>query len=453
MPELPKEFLRSIACATGYDEQSFTEAHHQASPVSIRTNPFKPTHLDLDIEKPVPWCSGGFYLKERPNFTYDPLFQAGCYYVQEAGSMFLDHAIRYLVDLKKPLAVLDLCAAPGGKSTLSLSLLHPDSVLVANEVIRPRADILAQNLSKWGTSHVLVTNNDPKDFSGIGPAFDLVLVDAPCSGSGLFRKQQDAIEEWSPDNVNLCAQRQKRILADVLSSLKEEGVLIYSTCSYSKEENEDIVDWLVEQQGLTPVAVGIDDEWNIVLSASDGGAPCYRFYPGKTESEGFFCALFTKDHGDDVAHQKSKKNTLEPSSKKELVVLTPYIDLAANKCVLRFKDDLLLMNTATRDFINAHPKLYYKKAGLRLGNMIREELIPHHDLALGIDLKTSVARVEVDHDTAIRFLRKEPFTVDTPKGWLLVAYKGFGLGWIKQIGHRVNNYLPNEYRILHEQPV
>ncbi len=448
MPELPKEFLQSIACATGYDEPSFIEAHRQASPVSIRTNPFKPAHLELHIEKPVPWCGGGFYLKERPNFTHDPLFQAGCYYVQEAGSMFLDHAIRYVADLKKPLAVLDLCAAPGGKSTLALSLLHPGSVLVANEVIKPRADILAQNLSKWGTSRVLVTNNDPKDFSGIGPAFDLVLVDAPCSGSGLFRKQEDAIEEWSPDNVNLCAQRQKRILADVLPALKENGVLIYSTCSYSKEENEDIVDWLVEQQGLTPVAVGIEDEWKIVLSESNGGAPCYRFYPGKTESEGFFCALFTKAHGGDVPPQKNKKNALEPASKKELAVLAPYLDLAEDQHVLRFRDNLLLMNAATRDFINAHSRLYYKKAGLRLGSMIREELIPHHDLALSVDLKSAVARVEVDSDTAIRFLKKEQLTVDAPKGWLLVSCKGFGLGWIKHLGNRINNYLPNEFKIL-----
>lgn len=363
--------------------------------------------------------------------------------------MFLDHAIRYMVDLKKPLAALDLCAAPGGKSTLALSLLHQDSVLVANEVIRPRTEVLAQNLSKWGAANVLVTNNDPRDFSGIGPAFDLVLVDAPCSGSGLFRKQEDAAEEWSPDNVKLCAQRQKRILADVLPSLKEEGVLIYSTCSYSKEENEDIVDWLVEAQGLEPVAVGINNEWNIVLSASDGGAPCYRFYPNKTASEGFFCAVFTKGNGENATYSKSKKGALEAASKKELAVLAPYISLKAKQCVMKFKDEFLLMNTATRDFINAHPKLYYRKAGLRLGSIIRDELIPHHDLALSVDAGSGIGRIDADHETLLRFMKKENFQVEGPRGWALMCYKGFGLGWIKNLGNRVNNYLPNEYKILH----
>lgn len=449
MPQFPPEFLSSISCCTGFDEAAFVEAHNHEPPVSIRLNPFKPAGLALPVKSAVPWCEGGFYLRERPNFTHDMLFQAGCYYVQEAGSMFLDHAIRQMADLKKPLAALDLCAAPGGKSTLALSLLHQDSVLVANEVIKPRAEVLAQNLSKWGACNVLVTNNDPRDFSGIGPAFDLMLVDAPCSGSGLFRKQQDAMEEWSPDNVNLCAQRQKRILADVLPSLKEGGALIYSTCSYSKEENEDIADWLVKEQGLRPVAVNIDNEWNIVLSLSDGGSPCYRFYPDKTASEGFFCALFTKDHSESATHSKNKKGALEAASKKEMAVLSPYVNLKANQCVMKFKDEFLLMNAATRDFINAQPRLYYRKAGLRLGSIIRDELIPHHDLALSIDAGSGIGRIEADDETLLHFMKKESFRVEGPNGWALMCCKGFGLGWIKNLGNRVNNYLPNDYKILH----
>lgn len=449
MSQFPPEFLSSISCCTGFDEAAFVEAHEQQPPVSIRLNPFKPAELALPVKAAVPWCKGGFYLQERPNFTHDMLFQAGCYYVQEAGSMFLDHAIRQAVDLTKPLAALDLCAAPGGKSTLALSLLHQDSVLVANEVIRPRAEVLAQNLSKWGACNVLVTNNDPREFSGIGTAFDLVLVDAPCSGSGLFRKQEDAAEEWSPDNVKLCAQRQKRILADMLPSLKDNGVLIYSTCSYSKEENEDIADWLVEQQGLKPVAIPIDEAWNIVLSKSDRGATCYRFYPDKTESEGFFCALFTRENGEQAGYSKNKKGALEAASKKELAVLAPYLSVKENQCVMKFKDELLLMNTATRDFINAHPKLYYRKAGLKLGSIIRDELIPHHDLALSIDASGGIERIEADDETLLRFMKKENFKAVGAKGWALMCCKGFGLGWIKNLGNRVNNYLPNEYKILH----
>src|ERR1044071_5586576 len=200
-------------------------------------------HGQWSMDK-IPWTEYGHYLSQRPSFTFDPLFHAGCYYVQEASSMFLEQALKQTIDLSKPLRVLDLCAAPGGKSTHILSLISKDSLLVSNEVIRSRAKILKDNIVKWGYSNVVVTNNDPKDFQRLENHFDVIVVDAPCSGSGLFRREPEAIEEWSINNVQLCCQRQQRILADIIPALKGGGILIYSTCSYSPQEDEQIVQWM-----------------------------------------------------------------------------------------------------------------------------------------------------------------------------------------------------------------
>src|ERR1700752_10683 len=165
MLQLPKEFIESVCACPGFDEQAFINAHQTASPISIRLNPFKKVDLKFPLIDPVLWNGKGFYLNERPNFTYDILFQAGCYYVQEAGSMFIEHALKSCVNFEETLLALDVCASPGGKSTLLNSLLTQDSVLVANEVVKPRAEVLAQNLTKWGTANVVVTNNDPSVFS------------------------------------------------------------------------------------------------------------------------------------------------------------------------------------------------------------------------------------------------------------------------------------------------
>ncbi|MDF2452033.1 MAG: methyltransferase [Bacteroidota bacterium] len=267
MLQLPTEFINSISCCQGFDEEAFINAHQSNSPTSIRVNPFKQTQLDFTLDKAVPWSQYGFYLDERPNFTHDLLFQAGCYYVQEAGSMFIEHALSSCVDFNETLLAFDVCASPGGKSTLLASLLSSSSALIANEVVKQRAEVLSQNITKWGTCNVVVTNNDPGSYSEINDVFDVILVDAPCSGSGLFRKQHDAIDEWSLNNVNLCSQRQKRILSDIIGSLKQGGTLLYSTCSYSAAENEEIVDWLISEFDLISVQIPIDENWGVVETA------------------------------------------------------------------------------------------------------------------------------------------------------------------------------------------
>ncbi|MES2762897.1 MAG: RNA methyltransferase [Bacteroidota bacterium] len=451
MLQLPTEFIHSVCNCPGFDEPAFLEAHQTVSPTSIRINPFKQTSLNFALNNPVPWNDKGFYLNERPNFTYDVLFQAGCYYVQEAGSMFIEHALRSCVNFDETLLAFDVCASPGGKSTLLNSLLNKESALVANEIIKPRADVLAQNLSKWGTSNVVVTNNDPSTFSEMENVFDVILVDAPCSGSGLFRKQHDAVNEWSLDNVNLCSQRQKRILSDIIGSLKPGGTLLYSTCSYSAAENEHIADWLISEFELTTVQIPSEKTWGIIETQSENNkAFGYRFYPDKTKTEGFFCTVFRKPGAADD-HRQQKKNKYEaftPIKPKEKELFTNWISNLDEHIIVQFKDDYLLLNQTVLNFINRFTHLYLKKAGTNIGSLIKNEVIPHHDLALSIHKSEHIQRIDCTQEQAIQFLKKELQSIEGNKGWNLMSHKGFGIGWIKHLGNRLNNYLPNEFRIL-----
>jgi 16S rRNA C967 or C1407 C5-methylase (RsmB/RsmF family)/NOL1/NOP2/fmu family ribosome biogenesis protein len=451
MLKLPTEFINSISCCEGFDEKAFIDVHQTASPTSIRINPFKPTELAFKLDNPIPWNEKGFYLEERPNFTYDVLFQAGCYYVQEAGSMFIEHALKSCVDFNQTLLAFDVCASPGGKSTLLNSLLNNESALVANEIIKQRSEVLAQNLSKWGTCNVVVTNNDPSSYSDINDVFDIILVDAPCSGSGLFRKQHDAVDEWSLDNVNLCNQRQKRILSDIIGTLKQGGTLVYSTCSYSKSENEEIADWLINEFGLISVQIPTEKKWGIVETTSEKQkAFGYRFYPDKTKSEGFFCAVFKKPGAIDSHHQvrKSKYETFSIIKPKEKELFANWIKNLDSHQITKFKDDYLLTNQITLDFINKFSNLYYKKVGTNIGSLIKDEVIPHHDLAWSIHKSETIQTIDCTEKEAIQFLKKELQSIDGNKGWNLMSHKGFGIGWIKHLGNRLNNYLPNEFRIL-----
>ena len=348
MLKLPTEFINSISCCEGFDEKAFLNAHQTNSPTSIRINPFKSTTLNFKLDSQVLWNNKGFYLNERPNFTYDVLFQAGCYYVQEAGSMFIEHALTSCINFDDTLLAFDVCASPGGKSTLLNSLLNNQSGLIANEIIKQRSEVLAQNLSKWGTSNVVVTNTDPSSYSNVQDVFDIILVDAPCSGSGLFRKQHDAVDEWSLDNVNLCSQRQKRILSDIIGTLKQGGTLVYSTCSYSASENEEIADWLISEFGLVSVQIPTEKNWGIVETKSEKHtAYGYRFYPDKTQSEGFFCAVFKKPGAIDN-HQQVRKPKHEAFSiikPKEKELFENWISNLEEHVIIKFKDDYLLIKS------------------------------------------------------------------------------------------------------------
>lgn len=443
--KLPLEFLNNIRSAAGFDESAFVHVHDKEEKItSIRVNPFKSAELNFTNSDKVKWCDEAFYLKERPQFTFDPLFHAGCYYVQEAGSMFLAHALRSTVDLNKDITVLDLCAAPGGKSTLINSLINQNSVLISNEVIKTRAEILAQNLSKWGTCNTAVTNSDPSVFSKLTEVFDVIVADVPCSGSGLFRKQPEAILEWSENNVNLCSTRQKRILADIINCLKANGVLIYSTCSYSIEENEAIVTWLAEEFSLDLIKIPVEKDWGIVDSGTG-----YRFYPNKTKSEGFFCAALKKTKSSTIpVRYKPKNHQLEKASTKELNLIRPYLKDQQNE-IVRFKNEFKLMSPGLLHFFECRGhELYFKKLGTVIGEIKHGELLPHHEFAQSIHLGNDVLRIELNREQALSFLKKDNLVLEAEKGIYLMCYRNMGLGWAKVLDRRINNYLPKNYRIL-----
>ncbi|WP_214072509.1 RsmB/NOP family class I SAM-dependent RNA methyltransferase [Mucilaginibacter sp. dw_454] len=449
----PANFLESLADEPGFDHKNFVEVHQKNdAPTSIRINPFKKNAKKTDEQ--VPWCAEGFYLGTRPSFTFDPLFHAGAYYVQEASSMFVDHILKQIKP-DAPANILDLCAAPGGKSTLLNSAMTADDLLVANEIIKTRVPVLADNLTRWGTANTIVSNNDPRDFSRLTSFFDIVLVDAPCSGSGMFRKDPDAMDEWSEANVNLCHQRQERILADIYPTIKEDGYLIYSTCSYSRQENEDILDWLCNTFALESIRIPINAAWGIVETQSpEKKAWGYRFYPGKVKGEGLFASVLVKrESSGSFVSFKNNKNQKVPMNELELI--KPYIKDPSAFYFFKVNDDWMAINQQHKESLNLlQHHLYIKKSGVRIGKIAGRDLIPDHELALSnIVNKDNVAQTELDYDQAILYLRRENLDIDeAKKGWSLMNFEGQPLGWAKLLPNRVNNYYPKELRILSQGP-
>lgn len=465
--QLPEQLLKSLEGIKGFDKEAFLKAHSSEQNItSVRLNPAKAKSLEIEfladnipgsyfkIEEPVSWATDAYYLKERPSFTFDPLFHAGCYYVQEASSMFLEQALKQTTDLSKPLRILDLCAAPGGKTTHIQSLISKDSLLISNEVIRSRALILKDNIIKWGCENVIVTNNDPSDFSTLENYFDLIVIDAPCSGSGLFRKDEEALNEWSENNVHLCSRRQQRIIADAWPALKKEGVLIYSTCSYSPEEDEAIMEWIKNEFPVSNLKLDTRKEWGIV--ESNGG---YRFWPDKVKGEGFFIAAFRKSGASPDFQQyeaphnffKKLKDKLNYISKKEEAILEKYVQKEDQRFI-HYKEMIYGLSSQFTDDINLLlPELRIIYFGIMTGAIMKEKLIPAHALALGSPVLKNTPGIELTLEEAIIFLQKKDLKISPQhKGWQLVCYKNMPLGWINALPNRINNYYPKELRILKE---
>lgn len=454
---LPSEFAERTLALMGEETYHALETALQTeAPVSIRVNRAK---RDAEVEgEQVPWSSTGVYLSRRPTFTFDPLFHAGCYYVQEASSMFVEQVLRTYVS--EPAVMLDLCAAPGGKSTHARSVLPQGSLLVANEVMRNRSQVLAENLIKWGNAEVLVTNNDPADFSGLTDLFDVILTDVPCSGEGMFRKDPVAVDEWSVDNVQICWQRQRRILADVWPALKPGGLLIYSTCTYNKEEDEENVAWIAHELGAEVLEVPVSPKWGITGNLIGGDFPVYRFLPHKTKGEGFFLAVLRKK-GEDNGYRNDKINIKKGKAKGEKGKKSQLVSVPKEaKDWMQRNDDFTFEVKGTK--IVAFPKAYESvylllqqtlkiiHAGVTVGEIKGKDIVPDHSLAMSTVLDRSMFPLsELTYEQAIAFLRKEAVILDVsvPRGYVLLTYKNVPLGFAKNIGNRANNLYPQEWRI------
>ncbi|NEU07412.1 RNA methyltransferase [Flavihumibacter sp. R14] len=450
--KLPPPFIRSLKDNYGLEDELLLESIEKGEFItSIRLNPSKAADIYTNTER-IPWCEYGRYIDERPNFTADPLFHAGCYYVQEASSMFLEQALKHTVALSNDIRILDLCAAPGGKSTLISSLISPDSLLLSNEIIKTRVPVLTDNLNKWGPTNSFVSNNDPRDFKRLPGYFDVMVVDAPCSGSGMFRKDAAAIGQWSEGAVQLCSERQQRILADAYPSLKEGGILVYSTCSYSRQENEDIADWLCDEFNMTPVRIPITENWGIQETISEKkGAYGYRFYPHKLKGEGLYLACFRKN--DKTDETKSKRVSPGKGNAINEPLFQSWLNPASDLLIQVANDEqFAIRKQHAQDYEILKNSLYLKKSGTRVGKIIGKDLIPHHELALSLINNPETARINLELEQALEYLKRNEIKIDHGfKGWALVCYKGHALGWAKCLQNRVNNYFPKELRIVNQK--
>lgn len=441
--QLGTEEAKSLCCALSETE----------SPTSIRINKCKVEeyHDAENIESTIPWCENGLYLKSRPSFTFDPLLHAGCYYVQEASSMYVSKLLKTYIE-DKPVVALDMCAAPGGKSTLTLSQLPAGSLLIANEVMRQRAQVLAENLTKWGNPNHIVTSSYAEDFIALGEVFDLIICDAPCSGEGMFRKDQGAIDDWSLDNVDTCWKRQRDILQNIWQCLKPGGLLLYSTCTFNSLEDEENVEWIVKELGGTKLPLNDAPEWNITNG---------HFFPHKTKGEGFFIAAIRKeDDGQRTTDYElrttdnGKKNKKKKEGKQQKAIAVPkeikaWINSSTDFTFYSEADNFYSFPTAHYDLLlQAKDTLKVISAGIKLATMKGKNLQPEHSLALSTELNhNAFPTVELSLEDAIAYLRTEAIQVDAPKGYILLTYKGHPIGFGKNIGNRVNNLYPSEWRI------
>ena len=431
-------------------------------PTSIRLNPFKAIEYDTAdsiADSVVPWCSTtGRYLTTRPNFTFDPLLHAGMYYVQEAASMFIHHAVRTFI--QAPVRMLDLCAAPGGKSTALRAALPEGSLLFSNEPIRTRAQILSENIQKFGHEDVIVTNNYPHDYRKTHITFDAILADVPCSGEGMFRKDDGARQEWSQQNVEKCCQLQREIITDIWSCLKPGGLLFYSTCTFNAHEDEENVAWIASHLGADVLTIPISDEWNIT-PALVGTHPAYRFLPGISRGEGLFMAVLRK-HGEeqkeataDAKTNKKKKQKggnagMKGNGVPQIGGKTPLRN-ADMFCQRKCGDNIMAIPSRwAADYDNAASTLRIMHAGVCLGTTKGKDIIPSQALALSRCINADAfPRQDVGYEEAIAYLRKEAVTLpaDTPRGLVLLTYEGIPIGFEKNIGTRANNLYPKEWCI------
>jgi len=446
----PEGFIKRIHDQKYIDAGSLLKALEESSPVSIRLNEIKWNKSPSNAES-VHWCKNGFYIGTRPSFTLDPLFHSGCYYPQEASSMFLEQAILQTTDSLENIRVLDLCGAPGGKSTHLSDLIGTDNLLVANETIRARAGILSETLTKWGSGNTIVTQNDPSVFSRLSGYFDIIVVDAPCSGEGMFRGET-VPDEWSVSNTIHCAERQKRILMDVWPALKENGILVYSTCTFNPGENEENIKWLTGKHEAEIIRLNIA-EFKGITEIDYQGVYGYGFYPDKIRGEGFFLSVIRKTGKQKKNHIKSQhKPELKPA-KEDFTIADKWTSFSRER-LLKWGGELFAVSCNLNEYLHLYQNLKIVKAGTKIFTVKNGNYLPSHELALSSRLKADAfPQNEINLSEALSFMKRDNFILkNAAKSWNIVTYKGINIGFINNIGNRVNNYFPVEWRIRMNLP-
>ncbi|MGN0221808.1 MAG: hypothetical protein ACI4BA_06780 [Prevotella sp.] len=463
--QLPVDFTTQMNALLGSERAKRLFDDLAEEPVTaVRVNGKYGSMMPVGTATRVPWCDRGWILEQRPNFTFDPLLHAGCYYVQEASSMFLHRVISTYVS--RPVMMLDMCAAPGGKTTVAIDALPQGSLVVCNEPIKLRAQILVENVQKWGAPGVMVTNAYPEHFAASSLRFDVVLCDVPCSGEGMFRKDAEAVAGWSRQRVAQCAQLQRDIVQTIWGQLRDGGIMVYSTCTFNTLENEENVKWIAEELGAEVLPVAVDEAWRILPSLLPHyDAPVYRFLPGYANGEGLFMAVLKK-HGNascapDSAEDGNWKKKADKTRRQNKAAASDHRQIESVRQWLKHADGFVL-RTADEEVMAlplqladcydqaTRQGLKVLSAGVPVARIKGRDLIPHHALAMSGELASSIfPSVEVSYATAVDFLRCEVMALpeSTPKGFVLLTYRGVPLGFCKNIGSRANNLYPREWRI------
>lgn len=465
---LPAEFLKRIGEQSYIDAPGLEEALSQPAGSSMRVNPHKWPHPVSGYEK-VAWEPNGYYLAAKRLYTPDPLFHAGVYYPQESSSMFTGELFRQLTSGMTNLRMLDLCGAPGGKATHLSALLAGDSLmagdafaaghalsagdglLVANEVIRARAAVLAENITKWGIGNTIVTQSDPARFASMEGFFDVIVADAPCSGEGMFRSAT-AVQEWSGQNARLCSERQRRIVMEVWPALKAGGILIYSTCTFNPTENEENIARIRETTGAESLTADVPEGGGIIPIRHEG-ITGYGFHPGKVKGEGFFIAALRKPAGTVRAMRDGRRGELKASV--SAAEKTESLAAFDRERIIMSENRIIALAADRHIFSYIAEKVTVIKSGTMIGEMKNNDLVPAHDLAMSVRQKAGAwPEYDLTYDEAFTFLRLEPLPAAAmPTGRVLVRYRGVPLGFVNNLGNRVNNGYPQSWRIrMEKQP-
>lgn len=442
MSTLPFDFIQRIQQDAFYPTD-LLEALDTKAPTSVRLHPRRKQYLALG--SPVAWNKDAYYLAERPSFTYDPLFHAGAYYPQEAGSMYLRQALEVLRLPDDPV-ILDLSAAPGGKSTLISAFLNQRGILIANEIVRSRAFILAENLTKWGYSNTFVCNHSPEELSTLRAKIDVLVLDAPCSGEGMFRKDKAARAEWSLSAAGNCAVRQKDIFEAAWPLIKENGYLIYSTCTFNPQENESLLKDFLEQEDALIVQPTFFEGMR-----QDREKIGHYFFPGQIQSEGFYLAILQK-----LSPEKNKlksKNSLQASKTEkqqgQQVAQTLPLTLNMAHDFWLENDQLYGTTSFARQFIEQLPVLKWLKKGIHVAQLFKKSWAPAYDMVYGLDIQWELPEIPVEIEQALQILHGESQLCTLPAGHYLITFKGEKIAMVKQLGQRFNNLHPSEWRIRH----
>ncbi len=443
---IPQDFIHQLQNEHSLYAQKIIDAIKEGNaPISIRINKKKAQLQDFEHLPQVPWCNKGFYLNYRPVFSKDIKWHQGIYYVQEASSMFLDYILNQVFPANQRSAkkVLDLCAAPGGKTTLLVDFFDDNSLIIANELIPNRLAILRENLGRYGVLNVISTGVKPEVFANKTPNFfDVILVDAPCSGEGLFRKDNAAMKEWSYNTINMCKHKQRDILVQAVGALADNGVLIYSTCTFNKIENDENVAFIENNLGLERISV-IDENLEKLGVVVENGI--YRFFPGWVQGEGFFLSIFKKKEYSQTHNVKFGAKPFK-KSKPNHYWFSDFNQFAVYESDSRY----FILREKVSDWAEDLATLMNLKFfGTPLGELKGKDFVPAQEAVMAGVFEGLIDYYELNEADALSFLRKENFEFNSDKkGWQILIFKNQPIGFVKNLGKgRFNNYLPKYWRL------